>query len=37
MNKVAAFYQFLRLEQPEAVREEFLHAVRRRHYGGRCW
>jgi UPF0176 protein len=24
MNKVAAFYQFLRLEQPEAVREEFL-------------
>ena len=24
MNKVAAFYQFLHLEQPEAVREEFL-------------
>ncbi len=23
-NKVAAFYQFLRLDQPEAVREEFL-------------
>jgi UPF0176 protein len=30
MNKVAALYQFIRLEQPEAVREEFLSACRER-------
>ncbi len=28
MNKVAAFYQFIRLAQPEAVREEFLRHCR---------